>query len=779
MRIDRTAVLSATIAAALCPSVTRAADKFWDGPVNNLWTNPNNWSGGEPLSGDSAVFDGAVSVVRNEVLLNANRSVLEMRVTGVPSPGPYVFTAEGGVLTASAGVNILGAAGSVNFNGFRTSSHWLQVDSGATLNLLTNAHVTAGAVDLFGGVVNWNAGSITTATGGAINVNGGTMNVTAGGRGLGPDATLAITGGGRFTSNNYFDIGSSADVGNGPAGTLSVSGAGSTYAQTAGLTPFWGHNAGDNADVTFASGAVGTLASGVSIATNGGSAQVDVTSGARLHVAGPLSVGTSPPPASVIGQRTNAGNQTNGAASVNALINLAGGTLSTAAPAFFGSASSVNVTGSGLLQLGADTIFSTGSTFSGSPSGGLSMAPNTTLWFDGGVGTLSSPFSYGGGRTVRITNGGQVTAGRFDLAGGAANLLVDGPTSRLSISASSGWGNVNGDTATITFSNGGVGTNSGEFQIGYGSGNALVNVTSGARLTSNATTFGFGIGHPSSGSVTINVNGGTLNTPGQFTIRGNAVVNYSAGSMSTGLLNMFDTSRVLLSPTGNKVLRANGLAMSGTSKIDLADNDMIVGSLTPKSTIAGYVATARNGGGWDGPRGITSSAAASHPQGATTLGVLSGAEYTSVGGDGTFSGQPYSASDTLVKYTWYGDTDFNGFVDGDDYARIDNGFNFGFGGWLNGDSDLNGFVDGDDYALIDLAFNVQSGTLRQAINWISGDDRSIDMNSSPALRRVMGHWMTFGVPYGDAFLASVPEPASLLVASVVFFPCVRRRRAKS
>jgi len=72
----------------------------------------------------------------------------------------------------------------------------------------------------------------------------------------------------------------------------------------------------------------------------------------------------------------------------------------------------------------------------------------------------------------------------------------------------------------------------------------------------------------------------------------------------------------------------------------------------------------------------------------------------------------------LVKYTYYGDTDFNGKVDGADYARVDATFNqetttqSNIGGWFNGDFDYNGKVDGADYALIDAAFNGQTTVLR-------------------------------------------------------------------
>ena len=65
----------------------------------------------------------------------------------------------------------------------------------------------------------------------------------------------------------------------------------------------------------------------------------------------------------------------------------------------------------------------------------------------------------------------------------------------------------------------------------------------------------------------------------------------------------------------------------------------------------------------------------------------------------------------LVKYTYYGDADFNGLANFDDYSRIDNGFSTNKTGWLNGDFDGNGSVNFDDYSLIDLAFNTQGSAL--------------------------------------------------------------------
>ena len=74
-------------------------------------------------------------------------------------------------------------------------------------------------------------------------------------------------------------------------------------------------------------------------------------------------------------------------------------------------------------------------------------------------------------------------------------------------------------------------------------------------------------------------------------------------------------------------------------------------------------------------------------------------------GPSAFSSRTIDTTAVLVKYTYNGDTDFNGVVDFDDYSHTDSGFNGHKTGWLNGDFDGNGIVDFDDYSLIDLAFN--------------------------------------------------------------------------
>jgi hypothetical protein len=104
----------------------------------------------------------------------------------------------------------------------------------------------------------------------------------------------------------------------------------------------------------------------------------------------------------------------------------------------------------------------------------------------------------------------------------------------------------------------------------------------------------------------------------------------------------------------------------------------------------------------------------------------------------------------------------NGVVDFDDYSRTGNSFHNGGGVWFQGDFNYNGRVDFDDYSLIDMAFNTQSGTLRRAMSYLNGEDRSANGMSAGALRIVADHFSRFGEPYAASFLAAVPEPGSLV-----------------
>ncbi|MBC8107570.1 MAG: M36 family metallopeptidase [Anaerolineae bacterium] len=180
------------------------------------------------------------------------------------------------------------------------------------------------------------------------------------------------------------------------------------------------------------------------------------------------------------------------------------------------------------------------------------------------------------------------------------------------------------------------------------------------------------------------------------------------GSEELSQLQIENNSSVFMPAGTNSLLKVGGLAMAPNATLDLGDNDMMVTdtSASTLSAIQALMDSARSGGTWSGS-GITSTAAKNNAAHNTTLGAMLGSDYPG----GTFNGQSVPANAVLVKYTYYGDTDFNGVVDFDDYSRVDAGFNNNLTGWSNGDADGNGIVDFDDYSLIDLAFNTQSGDL--------------------------------------------------------------------
>jgi hypothetical protein len=182
-----------------------------------------------------------------------------------------------------------------------------------------------------------------------------------------------------------------------------------------------------------------------------------------------------------------------------------------------------------------------------------------------------------------------------------------------------------------------------------------------------------------------------------------------------GALNLSNGASLTLSTTSagdHLVLVTSGintLSIDSTSKLDLTNNylDVAKGSL---STITSEVAEGFNGGTWTG-NGITSSTAAAAGNHLTAVAVISNSTGTGTGAIyNAFDGAPVASTDILVKYTYYGDANIDGQVDGSDYTKIDAGFGSAgvLTGWGNGDFNYDGKIDGSDYTLIDNAFNTQS-----------------------------------------------------------------------
>jgi hypothetical protein len=209
-------------------------------------------------------------------------------------------------------------------------------------------------------------------------------------------------------------------------------------------------------------------------------------------------------------------------------------------------------------------------------------------------------------------------------------------------------------------------------------------------------------------------------TPLASTLKATQLQNAASFSMTkagagTMEVNRLQLSGVTVSAGKVKVTPAGGLP-AGTSrvgtvtitagaKLDLSDNKLIVTSMpvgtwngTAYTGVTGMIQSGFNGGDWNGS-GIVTSMTDATTSVLTFLAVANADEVGYAGG--TFGGVSVSASDTLVMYTWGGDADLNGTLNGDDYFFIDSNILAQIPGYHNGDFDVNGEINGDDYFIID------------------------------------------------------------------------------
>ena len=134
--------------------------------------------------------------------------------------------------------------------------------------------------------------------------------------------------------------------------------------------------------------------------------------------------------------------------------------------------------------------------------------------------------------------------------------------------------------------------------------------------------------------------------------------------------------------------------MAPARTLDLGGNDADFPATT-LATVNGWIATGYSAGNWNGT-GIDSSFAAANSGNLTGLGVIQNNQSGSAlfTASHQFDGTTPGPADVLVKYTWYGDANLSGNVDGSDYSRIDNGFLHHLTGWFTGDFNYDGVING-------------------------------------------------------------------------------------
>jgi len=225
-----------------------------------------------------------------------------------------------------------------------------------------------------------------------------------------------------------------------------------------------------------------------------------------------------------------------------------------------------------------------------------------------------------------------------------------------------------------------------------------------------------------------------------------------------------------------KLIDTNALSLGGgfvspTATLDIGNNAMIVRAASgiTVNQVGQAIAAASDFGSFDLP-GITSSAAANDPSFATTVGWLDNSQ-TAYGdftkGVASFDNGNLDgfSADILIKYTYYGDANLDGIVDGQDIALLKQGLSSPSNQtWLFGDFNADGVVDGTDISLLKQGLSAYngSGSLGELVQ-SSGSGSSSANPAAPSSATLTP--------------AAVPEPGTIgLLATGMLGVFLRRRR---
>jgi fibronectin-binding autotransporter adhesin len=313
--------------------------------------------------------------------------------------------------------------------------------------------------------------------------------------------------------------------------------------------------------------------------------------------------------------------------------------------------------------------------------------------FAGAISGSSSTDLIKTGNGTLVLSGTSTYFGNTDVSSGTLSI-----TGSLS---NSGTFNVNGSSNLILAAASAI-PSTATVNVGV-SANAYVNsaqtvaaVSSAGNATFTAGTSivgqGNGNGTGAGGAATT----GGINGTGVLSVNGTA--NLYASHITQSVLNIGSASTVTIADSaapGNSssVSILNDLNDSGT--LDIKNNSMIVNDGAQFAQLQSVIATAYDGGKWDG-RGLTSSSAAAQYSSATgtsayglayeTGAEIAAARAAAFGSTGSMSvdGQAVSSSAIAVKYTLVGDTTLTGQVGLSDLLTVQSNLDGSNTDWSQG-----------------------------------------------------------------------------------------------
>lgn len=194
------------------------------------------------------------------------------------------------------------------------------------------------------------------------------------------------------------------------------------------------------------------------------------------------------------------------------------------------------------------------------------------------------------------------------------------------------------------------------------------------------------------------------------------VVKTGAGSLlvpsiRSGSVAVANGSVKVLSGIGGSrlAIETGGISIGLGAFLDLINRDMIVHGSNNDATInllRRSVGNWFNGGQKNGTTGLAASEAAPYGSGTASSFLTLAIFPNSFNGEAyytSYDGVAVDATDVIVRYTYLGDLNIDGVVDGQDYKIAAEGAALGLQGWQNGDVNYDGVVNDADVIIVAAA----------------------------------------------------------------------------
>jgi hypothetical protein len=327
---------------------------------------------------------------------------------------------------------------------------------------------------------------------------------------------------------------------------------------------------------------------------------------------------------------------------------------------------------------------------------------------------IANDGAYGFGAVWELAKGTSTVATLYSFTGGADGIddgygiAIDGSGNLYGLSSSiygnanTVWELINGSSMLTTLYS---------FTGDYSGGSDGASVQ-GIAVDTGDSLYGLIRGANSDGAGTVfeltQVSGISSGPGAQFSVTGSPgaqLLDVTAGTitLTQDLSTQFPNYALQVENGASVVLASDqhigALQLLGSGSLDMSNYTMFINygsNSDPITTIAGYIKSGYNGGGWNG-QGIISTAAQT-----PTNGLYYGLGYAD-GKDGVVSG--LSVGQIEIKYTLLGDANLDGLVNGSDFNILAANFNQSITGWDQGDFNYDGLVNAADFNELAANFN--------------------------------------------------------------------------